>query len=157
MKIIIKCMLFAFAFALSFSVFSKEPTPFVKDDLFIGGYDPVSYLRSLKAQKGSKDLKANYKGVVILFSSQENRKLFLESPEKYWPQYNGYCAYALAEKAGLVEINPETFKVIKGKTYLFYNDSPGWFSVNTLDKWNKKSDIDQVKAANQEWLKTRNK
>lgn len=132
----------------SIGLFAKEPKPFSTSKYFIEGYDPVTYISDNKATKGSKKFSLKHKGIDVLFSSEENLKLFKANPEKYWPQYNGYCAYALAIDNGLVEVNPKTFKVINGKTYLFYNDAPGFFSTNTLEKWNEEKDDKQIELAN---------
>ena len=59
--------------------------------------------------------------------------MFLKNPSKYEPQYGGWCAYAMGSAGEKVEINPETFKIIDGKLYLFYN---AYFN-NTLKSWNK--------------------
>ena len=67
------------------------------------------------------------------FSSQANKDLFLKNPASYEPQYGGWCAYAMGYSGEKVEINPETFKILDGKLYLFYNA----FFNNTLKSWNK--------------------
>ncbi len=108
------------------------------------GYDVISYQTEQKARPGKKEYKAAHDGVTYLFSSNENLAIFQENPAKYVPAYGGWCAYAIAD-AEEVEIDPETFKVIDGRVYLFYNGIWG----NTLKKWNKdeaslKSKADKV-------------
>lgn len=56
----------------------------------------------------------------------------MASPEKYEPEYGGWCAYAMGESGEKVKIDPETFKIVNGKLYLFYN----FFFNNTLKDWN---------------------
>lgn len=119
------------------------------DKLFIGGYDPVNYHTKNTAQKGELKFSYKYDNVQILFSSKENKTLFMKFPEKYMPAYKGWCAFAMAQNGNLVGVNPKTFKVIKGKLYLFYNN----FWVNTLRKWNKKSDLKQIESADEFWGK----
>jgi YHS domain-containing protein len=97
------------------------------------GYDPVGYFKQNKAVKGKKEIATTYEGVIYYFSSVENKNLFLKTPAKYEPQYGGWCAYAMGDSGDKVEINPETFKIIEGKLYLFYN---AYFN-NTLKSWNK--------------------
>jgi YHS domain-containing protein len=101
--------------------------------LAIKGYDPVAYFIKKKAVKGSKDLAVIHQGVVYYFSSAGNRELFKKNPAAYEPQYGGWCAYAMGETNEKVTIDPETFKIIGGKLFLFYNR----FFTNTLTKWNK--------------------
>jgi len=46
---------------------------------------------------------------------------FKANPEKYEPAYGGWCAYAMGENGEKVKIDPETYKIIEGKLFLFYN------------------------------------
>jgi hypothetical protein len=62
-----------------------------------------------------------------------NKEYFSKNPSKYEPQFGGWCAFAMGDSGEKVEINPETFKIIDGKLYLFYNA----FFNNTLKSWNK--------------------
>ena len=99
----------------------------------IHGYDPVAYFKQGKAVKGKKELIATYEGVTYNFSTAVNREYFLKNPLKYEPQFGGWCAYAMGDSGEKVEINPQTFKIVDEKLYLFYN---AYFN-NTLKSWNK--------------------
>jgi YHS domain-containing protein len=99
----------------------------------IQGYDPVAYFTMKKARKGNPKIELTSSGVKYLFSTEENKKEFEKNPSKYEPQYGGWCAYAIGDNGKKVEINPETFKILDGKLYLFYN---AYFN-NTLKEWNK--------------------
>lgn len=111
----------------------------------IQGYDPVAYF-SNKALKGDKKYTTNYLGVVYYFSSEDNKNNFLKNPSKYEPQYGGWCAFAMGDYGKKVEIDPETFKIVDDKLYLFYN---AYFN-NTLKSWNK--DEKNLKAkADKNW------
>ena len=119
-------------------VFSQNPgkrisTFNLDKKVAIQGYDPVGYFKQNKAVKGKKDIASTHEGVIYYFSSIENKNLFIKNPAKYEPQYGGWCAYAMGDSGDKVEINPETFKIIEGKLYLFYN---AYFN-NTLKSWNK--------------------
>lgn len=103
------------------------------DNVAIDGYDPVAYFKDNKAIKGKREYSVDQLGVTYFFSSYANREEFKKSPAKYEPEYGGWCAYAMGAKNEKVSINPETFKIINGKLYLFYNKS----SNNTLVTWNK--------------------
>jgi YHS domain-containing protein len=120
----------------------------LENKVAILGYDPVGYFNQNKAIKGKKELSASYQGVVYKFSSNENKEMFLKNPSKYEPQYGGWCAYAMGSAAKKVEINPETFKIIDGKLYLFYN---AYFN-NTLKEWNK-DETNLKNEANNNWKK----
>lgn len=98
----------------------------------IQGYDPVSYFTQNKALKGKKENQVNALGVIYWFASEDNKQLFIKDYKKYEPQYGGWCAYAMGSSGEKVEIDPETFKIVNGKLYLFYHT----FINNTLPKWN---------------------
>lgn len=119
-----------------------------KDALAIKGYDPVAYILNLKAVKGSKDWAINHKGILYYFSSNENKEIFKKNPAIYEPQYGGWCAYAMGATAEKVNVDPETFKVINGKLFLFYNK----YFNNTLVKWNKDETGLHTKA-DANWIK----
>jgi YHS domain-containing protein len=118
-----------------------------ENNVAIQGYDPVSYFTSGKAVEGQKSIVHVYNGITYYFSSQSNRELFKKDPTKYEPQYGGWCAYAMGATGEKVEIDPETFKIVNGKLYLFYN---AYFN-NTLPKWN--SDQTNLKSkADKNWI-----
>jgi hypothetical protein len=86
--------------------------------------------------------------VTYNFSIPVNREYFLKNPLKYEPQFGGWCAYAMGDSGEKVEINPQTFKIVDGKLYLFYN---AYFN-NTLKSWNKDEAGLKLKAENN-WKK----
>ena len=101
--------------------------------LALDGYDPVSYFNGSKPQRGKPAIKSTSDGVVYYFATAANRDLFNNNPNKYKPEYGGWCAYAMGDNSEKVAVNPETFKLVNGKLYLFYNA----FFNNTLNDWNK--------------------
>ncbi len=116
------------------------------DDIAIDGYDPVSYFTEGKAVKGNKMYIAKTEGIVYYFSSEKNKKAFLQDYKKYEPMYGGWCAYAMGSSGEKVEIDPETFKIIDGKLFLFYNA----YLNNTLKSWNK-DEVNLKKKADTNW------
>ena len=88
----------------------------------IRGYDAVAYFVENKPVKGSEEFSIEHKGANWYFSSAENRDLFLSDPEKYEPQYGGYCAYAIARDT-TASSKPEYFTIHEGKLYLNYSKS----------------------------------
>ncbi|MCX8489550.1 MAG: YHS domain-containing protein [Cyclobacteriaceae bacterium] len=114
----------------------------------IQGYDPVAYFAVGKALSGKKELSFSYEGATYHFSSITNRDLFKTTPEKYEPSYGGWCAYAMGATGEKVEVDPETFKIIDGKLYLYYNK----FFTNTLKTWNKDEKSLKEKA-DSNWMK----
>ncbi len=120
----------------------------LENKVAIQGYDPVAYFAQKKAAKGKATIAASYEGITYYFSSQSNKDAFVKNPTNYEPQFGGWCAYAMGANAEKVEINPETFKIIDGKLYLFYN---AYFN-NTLKSWNK-DEVNLKKKAETNWKK----
>ena len=150
MKKVLTSLVFAVVVTAAVSAQSSlRPKEFnLSKNVAIQGYDPVAYFTQSKAVKGSKDLSATAEGVVYYFANAGNKDIFLKDWKKYEPQYGGWCAYAMGATGEKVEIDPETFKIIDGKLYLFYNK----FFNNTLKSWNKdQSNLKQKADAN--WQK----
>src|SRR5258706_12666523 len=59
--------------------------------LMLFGYDVVSYFTEGHERAGSPAIKSEYKGVTFRFSKAGNKELFDASPDKYIPQFGGYC------------------------------------------------------------------
>ena len=91
-----------------------------KTDTAINGYDSVAYFTVGKPVKGQDSLTTVWMGAKWKFSSQANLDLFKSNPEKYSPQYGGYCAYGVTQ-GNLVKVEPEQFTVRDGKLYLNYD------------------------------------
>jgi YHS domain-containing protein len=117
------------------------------EKLALQGYDPVAYFKG-KAKMGKETLAVSYMGVTYYFSSAANKATFSQNATAYEPQYGGWCAYAMGTKGEKVAIDPETFKIVNGKLYLFYN---ALFN-NTLKAWNK-DEVGLKQAADQNWSK----
>jgi YHS domain-containing protein len=93
---------------------------FETDGVAIKGYDPVAYFTRRAAVAGSAAYTASYHGSVFRFADAADRDLFAANPEKYLPQYHGFCTFAVAEGAKAPS-NPAAYRIINGKLYLNYN------------------------------------
>ncbi len=102
-----------------------------KSGLALQGYDPVSYHQA-KPQEGEEAFSTTYQGVRYHFASQANLKAFQADPAKYEPAYGGWCAWAMLD-GEKVDVDPQSFKLIEGRVYVFYD---GLFG-DTLKRWNK--------------------
>ena len=80
----------------------------------------MAYFSVGKPVKGLDRFATEWRGAKWKFASQANLDLFKAEPEKYAPQYGGYCAYGVAQD-NLVSIEPDKFTVLGGKLYLNYN------------------------------------
>lgn len=142
-----------FLFGISTAIFAQSTAAErikhfnLENGVAIQGYDPIAYFKQNRATKGTAKIFAKHLGVTYYFSSEENKIEFASNPSKYEPQYGGWCAFAMGDYGKKVEINPETFKIIDGKLYLFYN---AYFN-NTLKSWNKDEKNFKAKA-DKNWL-----
>ena len=88
-----------------------------EDNIAIQGYDTVAYFTDGKAAKGKREFEHAWQDARWHFASASNRDLFTANPERYAPQYGGYCALGVA--AGEVsDVDPKAFTIVDGKLYL---------------------------------------
>ncbi len=97
----------------------------------IEGYDPVAYFTVGRPLKGDKRYVHELHGAKWYFSSGENLAKFQQDPQRYLPQYGGYCAYAVGAKNSLAGIDPDAWSIVDGKLYLNY-------SAAIRETWNEK-------------------
>lgn len=110
----------------------------------IKGYDAVAYFTEGKALQGSASFSYVWHGMTWQFTTKEHRDLFAGSPEKYAPQYDGYCAWAMAE-ARKAHTDPEVWQIVGGKLYLNCSRS-------AHEKWSR--DIPgNIRKADEHWKK----
>ncbi|MEM1277371.1 MAG: YHS domain-containing (seleno)protein [Pseudomonadota bacterium] len=88
----------------------------------IDGTDPVAYFTEGKPVEGSSDHVMEWNGATWYFSNAENLATFAANPEKYAPQYGGYCAWAVSQ-GYTASTDPEAWSIVDGKLYLNYNKS----------------------------------
>ncbi len=134
-------LLFTLA-AASFAASPVEPVNHDRSGIAIKGYDPVAYFKQSMPVKGKAELAFEWMGAKWLFVNNEDRNQFVSAPEKFAPQYGGYCAWAVS-KGSTASIDPEVWKIIEGKLYLNY-------SKDIQHKWEK--DVGQrIAEANRNW------
>lgn len=103
-------------------------TSFAADEIYTGrfsntaagGYDVVSFFNAEQPTKGQKKFSVNYKGTSWQFASEENKLAFESEPERYAPQYGGYCAYAVALNE-VAKGSPRYWDIHDGKLYFSLN------------------------------------
>lgn len=110
----------------------------------IEGYDPVAYFDQGEPIEGSADHSFEWQGATWRFASAEHRDLFTADPEKYAPQYGGFCAYAVS-KGSIAGIDPEAWQIVDGRLYLQN-------SHKVLELW--RQDVPgHIAAADENWPK----
>jgi len=122
--------------------FSQSPEVFTTDEGAIHGYDPVAYFKGGKPLKGKKEFSILWNGAQWSFSSKENLEAFRSHPEKYTPQYGGYCAYGASE-GHKAPTEADAFTIVNDKLYLNYNKD-----VKT--KWSE-NQKERIVKADQNW------
>ncbi len=91
-----------------------------RDGVAIGGTDPVAYFTDGRAVAGSREFTAEWNGAKWRFANAANLATFKAAPEKYAPQYGGFCAWAVSQ-GYTASIDPEAWKIVDGKLYLNYS------------------------------------
>jgi len=97
--------------------------------VIIGGYDPVAFFTDNKPVKGDAQIQYSYEDAIYYFSSQEHLQLFKENPEKYKPQFGGWCAYAVS-LGRVAPIDVNTFSIVNGRLVIQHNQ-------RAVNGWNK--------------------
>jgi YHS domain-containing protein len=157
MNPILKGLLAAFAtsVALSTATFAAGfDVNATTTDLALRGFDPVSYFTDGAPTPGQFDITAEHNGATYRFASAEHKALFEAEPEKYLPQYGGYCAFGLAQGYKF-DGDPQVWKIVDDKLYLnlapkvstiWQENLPG--NIKTADeKWQMVKDADPSELA----------
>jgi YHS domain-containing protein len=123
---------FAAVLGLSHAALAREVinTNGSDKNIAISGLDTVAFFTQNKAVQGDEAIFYEWKGARWLFASREDRDLFAANPEKYAPQWGGYCALGVAEGHLSKHQVKGSFDIQNGKLYLFAqspNDDPDHF------------------------------
>ncbi len=93
---------------------------YAQDGVAIAGADPVAYFTAGDYVPGDAAYTYDWNGATWQFASAENQALFAADPEKYAPQYGGFCAWAVSQ-GYTAPIDPTAWKIVDGKLYLNYD------------------------------------
>jgi len=138
---------FLFLIVVSFPALPQGPV-FKSDEGAIRGYDPVAYFSDGKPVKGVKSYSYKWKDADWYFSSQNNLDLFKNDPQKYAPQFGGFCAYGVSRDYK-VKTEPDAWTVVEGKLYLNYD-------TDVMKTWNKDR-ANYIGKANSNWVSLEDK
>src|SRR6478735_8935781 len=138
-----------FLFALTnVMVHAQKAEVFSTSSGAIRGYDPVAYFTVGKPVKGDPKISFHWNDADWYFSSQANLDAFKSSPEKYAPQFGGYCAYGVSDNHK-APTESDAWTIVDGKLYLNYNND-----VKSL--WSKDR-ANRIKKANELWPEIKTK
>ncbi|HYC83677.1 MAG TPA: YHS domain-containing (seleno)protein [Chryseosolibacter sp.] len=115
---------------------------FTTDGVAIRGYDPVAYHTDGAPVAGSDAYTLEWRDATWKFATAENMAAFENNPEKYAPQFGGYCAYGVADDHK-ASTSPDAWTIVDGKLYLNYDKD-----VQALWK-SKQSEF--IETANRNW------
>ena len=111
-----------------------------EDGLVLQGYDAVAYVDEGQAVRGNPRWSVKYAKALYLFATVEHRDRFMRSPPTYEPQYGGWCAFGMGmdpeetgHPRGKYPVDPDKFKVVEGKLYLFFNEE----GYDARQMWNR--------------------
>lgn len=132
-------------FSLLFSLtgFAQQPEVFQTKGYAINGYDVVSYFTETKPAKGDSSYAIEWNNAKWLFATSKNMELFKKDPEKYAPQYGGYCAYGCS-RGYKAPTTYDAYSIVNGKLYFNYNTD-----VRVI--WNKYQE-NFIKKADVNWI-----
>jgi len=97
--------------------------------VIIDGYDPVAFFTDNKPVKGDAKFQYSYEDAIYYFTSQEHLDLFKANPEKYKPQFGGWCAYAVS-LGRVAPIDVNTFSIANDRLVIQQN-------ARAVAGWNK--------------------
>lgn len=144
----LRAMLFATVLVCMFSMShgqkpaNSEANLNLKDGIAIKGYDAVAYFNQGKAVKGDTSFSYQWQHGKWLFANQKNLQDFSLNPEKYAPQFGGFCAYG-ASRGYKADTDPQAFTVVGEKLYLNYN-------LKVKEEWLKDT-ARRIQLANAYW------
>ncbi|MCB0745146.1 MAG: YHS domain protein [Ignavibacteriae bacterium] len=101
-------------------------------NIAIDGYDMVDYFAKKEADKGMQIFFTSWKEFNWLFNDDGNKKRFKASPEKYAPQFGGYCSYLVTKNIAYPP-NPKVWHIYKKKLYLFSNEDRKQLFISDID------------------------
>ena len=127
---------------ITFAATAQKGEIFTTKGMAIKGYDPVAFFTESKSVKGSEKFSYKWKDVTWLFSAKANLDSFKTNPEKYAPQYGGYCAYGTSE-GHKAPTETDTWTVVNNKLYFNYNK-------DVQKMWNKNQE-GLIKKADTVW------
>ncbi|MBS1567182.1 MAG: YHS domain-containing protein [Bacteroidetes bacterium] len=124
------------------SAHAQKSPVYITGGKAIKGYDPVAFFTASKPMMGKDSLMLQWNGASWYFASRSNLEAFRAAPEKYAPQYGGYCAYGTAQ-GHKAPTETDTWSVVDGKLYFNYNQK-----VKTM--WMKDQPA-LIKKADETW------
>jgi YHS domain-containing protein len=97
----------------------------------LAGHDPVTYHTGARPERGNPTINTRWDGGTYYFANEANRELFLKSPQRYAPEYGGYCANGAPYSVMLGGAH-DAYKIVDGRLYMF--SGPGSLATWAMDE-----------------------
>jgi hypothetical protein len=110
----------------------------------IAGYDTVAYFDEGRPVQGQQNIEYQWHNLRWRFASIAHRDLFARDPDRYAPQFDGYCAMGVASEDSHKDIvDPQAWIIVDGKLYMA-------FDRKALDKFRAHLAAN-IQSANEHW------
>ena len=124
------------------AVAAQNATPVAGPRVALNGYDPVSYFTDGRPEQGSQQFTFAFDDTTYWFKNEDHRGKFAADPEKYAPQFSGYCAMLLSH-GHKAEADPKAWVITNGKLYVFaikegvakFADAPVSIANKASENW----------------------
>jgi|SRR5579863_6890295 len=129
-----------------FLCIGSEPSRGDEARLAVSGYDTVAYFTDGKPVPGNSEFEYRWHDARWRFSTLAHREAFVRDPDRYAPQFNGFCAMGVAGGGGKSHkdtVDPEAWAIVDGKLYLTHDRK-------TLAMWREKTAAN-IQSANENW------
>jgi len=123
-----------------------EPIDQTWNGVAIEGTDAVAYFTDGRPVAGSKAFELEWNGATWRFASAAHRDQFRADPERFAPQYGGYCAWAVGH-GRTAKIDPEAWAIVNGRLYLNYDRDVQAKWLPAKEQW--------IDAADRNWPRLR--
>ncbi len=133
---------------LSSAEVKGQPPIYAVDGVALNGYDVVAYFTEGKPVEGDAAYATTTDGVEWRFASREHLELFTSNPERYLPQFGGWCAYGVSNNYK-APTNPDAWTIVHGKLYLNYN-------TRVRKNWLGDRD-ERIRTAEENWITLKSK
>jgi hypothetical protein len=126
---------------------AQDMSPVPGKRVALSGYDPVAYFTKRQPTKGSSQYWSAFDDAVYFFENGEHRALFMSTPDKYAPQYAGFCAGGIALGV-TIAADPEAWIISDDKLFVFsdrrdvadFAADPAAFAAKSDAGWKKLHD-----------------
>ncbi len=135
-------LVFLFSIAISASALAQKSQTFQTNGKAIRGFDAVAFHTEAKPVEGKPEYSYQWNDAAWFFSSQANLDSFKMAPQKYAPQYGGYCAYGTSD-GHKAPTETDTWTIVDSKLYFNYNKK-------VKEQWSKKNG-ELIPKADKNW------